>query len=454
MRGQHLALSQSDSNSDKTSTSTLAVEYQQNWLSASGQKLFNSSVSQYLCHSGDEQDDDGGEDGEEESSTIYHPLASASASAAAARGHGGGHQLRHLHTFFEYLLDAQQSIEQCQRSMRNWKNRFDDYCLQLNHIDDENIVFCGRETNDCEQPEEKLVDCEDEESLRQPQSMITEDTIDLTSLTPESMGSFSHSLVFAAKLPHHHHQRKIKSNLSLLNLQNIQFDEQTNRIYYGPQQNANWAQSNGRLGLYYPENSPEYLTATHIGLFLTTLFERLENFFDNDILTNLHLTGLLTRLCHFPHRLLLQLFFDETLSRDRDVPCLLHLLQKISLAAQGYCDRIYDFENLFRAARSSLQSMPIGEMNCKLLTGDYHQQPTLGTSMVATVGQPESPSCKLIIQFEILFNVFNGTHHPASQQARPEVAEKLFLRRHQQSQQQQQQQDIVECGDLAAPTEQ
>lgn len=387
MRGQHLALSNSDSNSDKTSTSTVAIEYQQNWLTASGQKLFNSSVSQYLCNldeiNGDVQSQSFTEE-ESNNSTIHHPLVPST--------EVNNEKVQHLYNFLEYLADARQNIEYRQRSTRIWKNKYDDYCVGLNQVDDENIVFCGRETND-NNNEKKSIDFKDEEGLRQSHLIITDDTIDLTSLPSEPIASFNQFSKSA------HHQRKMKSNVDLFHLQNIQFDEQTNRIYYGPQSNVNLVHAKGRLSLYYPENSPEYLTATHIGLFLTTLLERLSNFFDNDILTNLHLTGLITSLCHFPHRLLLQLFFDETLSRDRDVPCLLHMLQKIGLAAQGFCDRIYDFENLFRAAKSSLQSMPIGGMNCKLLTEDYQQRTK--TLMVTSNHQQETTESMYFLLFSI-----------------------------------------------------
>ena len=121
-----------------------------------------------------------------------------------------------------------------------------------------------------------------------------------------------------------------------------------------------------------PLTECSFSTDSPIGPFLSALFERLERFFENDILTNLHLTALVTRLCYFPHKLSLSLFFDETLARTKGVPCLLHLLQKLGLEAQNYCDELPNFETTFQSAKINLQSMPIGELNCQLLTANHH----------------------------------------------------------------------------------
>jgi len=119
-----------------------------------------------------------------------------------------------------------------------------------------------------------------------------------------------------------------------------------------------------------------------IGLFLQTLLTEVEKFFDNDVLTNLHLSALIVSLCHSPHRLLLSLFFDETLARSQGVPCLFHSLQKLSLQAQAYSDDMANFESMFRTAKINLESVPIGELNCQLITGNHHRRQSI--SQVAT----------------------------------------------------------------------
>ncbi|OTF75266.1 hypothetical protein BLA29_008146 [Euroglyphus maynei] len=43
------------------------------------------------------------------------------------------------------------------------------------------------------------------------------------------------------------------------------------------------------------------------------------------------------------------------------------MYHKLSLEAQNYCDEIPDFEQVFQAAKSNLQSMPLGDVDCSLL---------------------------------------------------------------------------------------
>lgn len=91
-----------------------------------------------------------------------------------------------------------------------------------------------------------------------------------------------------------------------------------------------------------------------VGVFLDTLCKLVRNFFKNDVCTNLHVTELLSTLLQTPDRRLFGLLFDETLARPIGIPCLLHILQILSVEGQRYADNIPNFDALFANVKCAL----------------------------------------------------------------------------------------------------
>lgn len=317
--------------------------YQRNCLSVSAQKLFASSLSHYLT-----------------SLCVHNQVHPNS-------DHHGGPMVAsckcsndYLDNYLHYLMDARCKIDSCFRATLKWNNSYNICQRKLNQVLDEQIIFCSS------------ISLSPDVSPKQKDGFVVE-VLDLTNestlstMTPSSVSSIN-----SGKLSHSGH--KMMANLA--------FDVNSNRIQY----DRNPSLTNDESSSLPINQFDSISTATslvdwppasqYVGKFIATIVGRLELFFTNDILTNLHLTGLVTRLCHFPHRLLLSLFFDETLVRTRGVPCLLHVVQKLCLQAQNHCDDIQQFETRFYSAKSNLHSVPIGELNCQFLTSSPHHQST------------------------------------------------------------------------------
>lgn len=249
-------------------------------------------------------------------------------------------------SYLEYLSDARFAINHCRASIKHWKNAYIEPCFKLKDVHEQNIIFCTVEGN---------LNNNDDKSDNLEGNGLNELLIDANGKRQHSKAVNGQSN--GVKLKNGYSKDRTMNNLN---------DDPF--ALYG---NAN---GNGMAVDVVASMFEEETSSPVIGLFLNTLLTRVAQFFENDVLTNLHLTGLLTTLSQSPHKLLLSLFFDETLARLRGVPCLLHLLQKLSLDAQSFVDDIPNFEATFQSAKSNLQSVPIGELNCQLLTGNHHQQ--------------------------------------------------------------------------------
>lgn len=343
LRGQHLIVenesestNQLKNKSNKVASLKQAINrYQQNWLSISGQKLFSNSLSHYLHNLCPHQSAIGRQysvDSDSMSSLEELPLTCKCHSA-------------YYLSYLEYLSDARYAINHNRASIKHWKNAYTEPCFRLKDVHEQSIIFCTVEGN---------LNNNDAKSDNFEENSINELVIDAN-------GGMHHSKPVNGQS----NGVKLKNGYSkdrVINRNDDPFAVHGNG-------NGNGVAVDVVASMFEEEQSPPL-----IGLFLNTLLTRVAQFFENDVLTNLHLTGLLTTLSQSPHKLLLSLFFDETLARLRGVPCLLHLLQKLSLDAQSFLDEIPNFEATFQSAKSNLQSVPIGELNCQLLTGNHHQQ--------------------------------------------------------------------------------
>lgn len=306
--------------------------YKQNWLSISAQKLFTNSLSHYLASQCPNKSNCSSSSSSinsvhDSSTTTTTSSSSLSLSFNRCQCHSN-----HYGNYVDYLHEARTRIEQCrQTTEQSWKNRYLEPCPhvppQAAIIDD--IIFSDID---------ELLSMNNNDLILNDGKSTIVNNMKTTTLSDHH---HHHHHQFQHHYYHNHLIRNRRNRISTENLLSFNDD-------------------------HHQPHSP-------IGPFLEILLERLNNFFENDVLTNLHLTGLFTTLCQSPHRLVLSLFFDETLSRRRMVPCLLHQLQKLSLDAQHHADIIENFESMFNAAKINLQSVPIGELNCQLLTSAHHK---------------------------------------------------------------------------------
>ena len=305
--------------------------YQQNWLAVSGQKLFSNSLSHYLHSLCPHQ-------------TSVDLASTDDSSLVTCKCHSN-----YLVSYLEYLNDARFAIEQCRYSTKLWKNAYVEPCFSLADVHEQSIIFCA--VNDHLNNND---DCSGSGSHSDEESRA------INEFVIESSG-------------HKKNGRGIDGQQQPQTMKSVQYDEQRRPIDYSV---GVGGVANGIAMDVVAMIDGCQLNPPVIGLFLETVLSRVAQFFENDVLTNLHLTGLLTALSQSPHKLLLSLFFDETLARQRGVPCLLHLLQNLSLEAQSAVDDIPNFESMFQSAKINLQSVPIGELNCQLLTGNHRQNRT------------------------------------------------------------------------------
>ncbi|XP_075676132.1 FHIP family protein AGAP011705 isoform X2 [Dermatophagoides pteronyssinus] len=350
MRGRHLKEEshvENNMSSKHYAQSQSYLSYQKNWLAISAQKLLSTSISYYL------------------NSLCPHQMNIEVESISSIESNSSKNCKCHsdyfLH-YIDYLNDARQNLEQCHLATKTWRNSYNEPCHLLNEVHDENIIFCtidrsnlnGNNNNNVNDDNNDL-NHDDCDHKQQHQSIMTalmgDDIIDINDIITQNtlLAKFSPGF-------------KMKNCYYDFKLKKINYKVETNKPSFFGMMNILSNNNNGTNN-DWSEPSP-------IGSFLTVLFMKFEKFFENEVITNLHLTGLLTRLCHFHHKLLLSLLFDETLSRTKNVPCFIHLVQKLSIEAQNYCDEIPDFETVFQAAKSNLQSMPLGEVDCSLLVGN------------------------------------------------------------------------------------
>ncbi|XP_075587606.1 FHIP family protein AGAP011705 isoform X2 [Dermatophagoides farinae] len=363
MRGRHLKKeSHHDDNLDYSSSKHYAQNqsyrsYQKNWLAISAQKLLSTSISYYLNSLCPHQ-----------AAAVNIEIESISSFDSNISNNCKCHSGYFLN-YLNYLNDARQNLEQCHLATKTWRNSYHEPCHLLNEVQDENIIFCtidrnnlngdnNNNNNNDNNDDHNHDDCGHQQQSTTTMAMMDEEIIDINDIITQNtlLAKFSPGF----KMKNCYYDLKKKKISYKIETNKPSFFGMMNIISNNIKSSNN--NNNNNRGNDWSEPPP-------IGSFLSILFMKFEKFFENEVITNLHLTGLLTRLCHFPHKLLLSLLFDETLSRTKNVPCFLHLIQKLSLEAQNYCDEIPDFETVFQAAKSNLQSMPLGEVECSLLLG-------------------------------------------------------------------------------------
>ncbi|UXI22177.1 lysosome membrane protein 2 [Sarcoptes scabiei] len=220
-----------------------------------------------------------------------------------------------IRDFLEYLHESRQQIEQCHLNTKLWRNNYS-LTFEINHNLDRKILM---EEND-------IVFSVQDDSYRSWNDRYC---------SVDNNNDTSPSLIFDS------------------------IDEKENRKNFHEVSQLITKRNNSfaKTQLLLDQSISKEIDRPHqLGLFLSMIFEKLEEFFQNDWKTNLHLTGLMIRLCHYPFSLILSLFFDETLPRLSNSSCFLHILQRLSLQAQKYCDEISNFETLFILVKKTLKS--------------------------------------------------------------------------------------------------
>lgn len=91
-----------------------------------------------------------------------------------------------------------------------------------------------------------------------------------------------------------------------------------------------------------------------IGPFLSILLTRLEMMMQNDVYTNLHLTGLFTRLAVYPQPLLRSFLLNHTLVFQPSIRSLLQVLVSLKHKIDTYSYTVENFEELLVKARQFL----------------------------------------------------------------------------------------------------
>jgi hypothetical protein len=91
-----------------------------------------------------------------------------------------------------------------------------------------------------------------------------------------------------------------------------------------------------------------------IGPFLNTLLSRLEAICENDVYTNLQLTGLISRLATYPQPLIRSFFLNSTLIFQSGVKSLWTILFDLHKKLDRFAAQIDNFDELLRKARHFL----------------------------------------------------------------------------------------------------
>ncbi|XP_054164267.1 FHIP family protein GJ17503-like isoform X2 [Oppia nitens] len=145
----------------------------------------------------------------------------------------------------------------------------------------------------------------------------------------------------------------ISANNCITNNNNI---NDTNFSHYVPNSDSNDNQSDN-------EDTEEYLSP--IGPFLQSLMSRLEAFCENDVYTNLQITGLVSRLAVFPLPLLRSLLLNPSLIFHKDVKSLLSLLNELRKKLDILSQELPNFDQLMRSGRQFLYSRETRILNRK-----------------------------------------------------------------------------------------
>lgn len=96
--------------------------------------------------------------------------------------------------------------------------------------------------------------------------------------------------------------------------------------------------------------------AQFIGPFLSNLFNKLENFLNNDIDTNLQLTGLVSRLLTYPQPILRSFFFNDSLHIHPKVRTIWKILPKLKYRLEKALEKIENYDQLIESAREYFEN--------------------------------------------------------------------------------------------------
>lgn len=129
-----------------------------------------------------------------------------------------------------------------------------------------------------------------------------------------------------------------------------------------------------------------------IGSFLSNLFNKLENFLNNDIYTNLQLTGLVSRLLTYPQPILRSYFFNDFLHIHPKVRTLWKILPKLKYKLEKSLEKIDNYDELIESAKEYFENRE------KILLNDENDSKFLnGTKLNRS---PSLQSEKIIINIE------------------------------------------------------
>lgn len=127
-----------------------------------------------------------------------------------------------------------------------------------------------------------------------------------------------------------------------------------------------------------------------IGPFLSNLFNKLENFLNNDIYTNLQLTGLISRLLIYPQAILKSFFFNDNLQFNPKVRTIWNILPKLKFKLEKSLEKIDNYDELIESAKEYFENRE------KILLNDENND----KSNRKLIRSPSLQSEKIIINIE------------------------------------------------------
>lgn len=129
-----------------------------------------------------------------------------------------------------------------------------------------------------------------------------------------------------------------------------------------------------------------------IGSFLSNLFNKLENFLNNDIYTNLQLTGLISRLVIYPQPILRSFFFNDSLQINPQVRTIWKILPKLKYKLEKQLEKIENYDELIESAKEYFENRE------KILLNDENDDKFLNRNKLNR--SPSLQSEKIIINIE------------------------------------------------------
>jgi hypothetical protein len=118
-----------------------------------------------------------------------------------------------------------------------------------------------------------------------------------------------------------------------------------------------WQISSNRIrkNNFSPVDSGDHLNSSgSAGPFLTIILEKLKKFLSNSFYTNLHVTGLISRLAVYPQPLLRTYLLDDSLVLQPNVPSLFQIIGSLKQNVDEYMSRRSDGASLVKFAKDFL----------------------------------------------------------------------------------------------------